>query len=238
MSVSNPSSPPSFGHNNFVVVAVVVVVVVVLSAALRIWIIKRRRGYWRSRTMFPAAPGIIPPRQQLPMYTRRNFRQPNRYAANRSTRANFVYQPTRPTTRTTTTLVQQPPSPNTRYSNSPVAEPPPFLSVTPPPEPRPLHFPIAEHEQPDFTLDLVERMRQVQVLMVEIHKLENESGGAVNHRQRIQELQRRVMELSDTMPATTTDVVGQRQVGSNIPSTNLPGLASVHTSEPPPAYVR
>ncbi|KAF8816476.1 hypothetical protein BYT27DRAFT_7248265 [Phlegmacium glaucopus] len=141
--------------------------------------------------------------------------------------------------RTTTTVVQQPPSPNTRHSNSQVAGPP-FLSITPLTEPQPIHSPISEHEQPHFILDF-ERIHQVQVMMVDIHRLENEPGGAVNHRQRIQELQRRVMELSNTTPATATDIeVGQYQVGSNIPPipTNLPGLASVQTSEPPPAYIR
>ncbi|KAF8815613.1 hypothetical protein BYT27DRAFT_6665579 [Phlegmacium glaucopus] len=142
-------------------------------------------------------------------------------------------------TRTTTTLVQQPPSPYTRRSNSRVAEPP-LLSIIPPTEPPPIHSPISEHEQPHFTLDLVERIQQVQVVMVEIHRLENEPGGAVNHRQRIQELQRRVVELSNTTPTTATDIVGQYQAGTNILPipTNLPGLASVQTSEPPPAYIR
>lgn len=46
------------------------------------------------------------------------------------------------------------------------------------------------------TSDLMDRMRQVQILMVEIHRLENSSGE--RNSQRIQELKQRVMELSNT----------------------------------------
>lgn len=44
--------------------------------------------------------------------------------------------------------------------------------------------------------ELMERMRQVQALMVEIHRLESESGE--RNGQRVQELRQRVMELSNT----------------------------------------
>lgn len=66
------------------------------------------------------------------------------------------------------------------------------------------------------TSDLMDRMRQVQILMVEIHRLESSPGE--RNAQRIQELQQRVMELSNTD--------GHESV-------------PVHTtpdSQPPPAY--
>jgi hypothetical protein len=66
------------------------------------------------------------------------------------------------------------------------------------------------------TSDLMDRMRQVQILMVEIHRLESSPGE--RNTQRIQELKQRVMELSNTD--------GHESV-------------PVHTtpdSQPPPAY--
>jgi hypothetical protein len=57
----------------------------------------------------------------------------------------------------------------------------------------------------------MDRMREVQILMVEIHRLENSSEE--RNSQRIQELKRRVMELSNTDEHE-----------------------SVHTAQPPPAY--
>lgn len=52
--------------------------------------------------------------------------------------------------------------------------------------------------QPTEPLDLMERMRQVQVLMVEIHRLESEPESGEWKNQRVQELKQRVIELSNT----------------------------------------
>jgi hypothetical protein len=58
-------------------------------------------------------------------------------------------------------------------------------------------------------------MREVQMLMVEIHRLENDSRP--NNRARIQELQQRATELSDTQ---NSDVAASGQM-----------------QRPPPAYL-
>jgi len=55
----------------------------------------------------------------------------------------------------------------------------------------------------------MDRMREVQTLMLEIHRLESDPG--TNNRSRIQELQRKVTELSDTQNsnvATSGQILG------------------------------
>jgi hypothetical protein len=65
-------------------------------------------------------------------------------------------------------------------------------------------------------MSLVDRMREVQTLMLEIHQLESDPGP--DNRLRIQELQRRVTELSDTQ-------------NSNVAASSL-------VLGPPPAYAQ
>jgi len=182
-------------NSTFVIIIIVIVVFIVISIFLAL----RRRL------------SNIPQSQQLQMTTRRNHPLQLRRDRRSAGIPNFVSQPTRP-------IPNAIRSPNT-------AIPPPFLSIVHPQEPPPIHSPIRSPTlAPNLTLDLVERMRQVQIMMIEIHRLENESTSG-NHRQRIQELQQRVMALSDTAPDTT---IGSHQTTSNLPP--------AETSDPPPAY--
>jgi len=128
-----------------------------------------------------------------------------------------------------------PPPPSPAYPRSPFPPTPPSPKFSPnPPSGPPL--PTAPHSisgsqqisPPPATSDsekpptnpspdqmsLVDRMREVQTLMLEIHQLESDAGS--NNRSRIQELQRRVTELSDTQ-------------NSNVATSGL-------VLGPPPAY--
>ena len=185
--------------------------------------------------MLPTAHDIIPQPQQ--QFSKQPFlRQPNRRCC-RSGRTDFTYQPAGPAS---TTIIIHPSPANSNAirpshrSNPAVSEP--FHSITLPPEPLAVHTSVPEHGR----LDLVERMRRVQTMMIEIHRLENESRSGMNHGQQIQELHRRVMELSDSdvTHGTTgsTAAISRQQVSSHIP----PSLGSigVEINEPPPAYAR
>jgi hypothetical protein len=82
-------------------------------------------------------------------------------------------------------------------SGSQSTSPPPPISEKPPTNP--------SSEQ----TSLMDRMQEVQTLMLEIHRLESDPGP--NNRSRIQELQRKVTELSDTQNsnvATSGQVLG------------------------------
>lgn len=179
--------------------------------------------------MLPTAHGVIPQPQQ--QFSKHPFlRRPN----GRSARADFAYQPAGPTI--------HPSAANSNaicpshQSNSAVSEP--FHSITLPPEPLAVHPSIPEHGHLDSTLDLVERMRRVQTMMIEIRRLENESRSGMNHRQQIQELHRRVMELSgsDVTRGTSSPAISRHQVSAHIPPS--PGPIGVEINEPPPAYAR
>jgi len=67
-------------------------------------------------------------------------------------------------------------------------------------------------------MSLVDRMREVQTLILEIHRLESDAGP--NNRSRIQELQQRVTELSDTQ------------------NSNVAVTTSGPVLGPPPAYAQ
>ena len=184
--------------------------------------------------MLPTAYDTIPRTQQ--QFSKRPFlRQPNRRCC-RSARPDFAYQPAGPTS-TTITIHPSPADLNTirpsHQSNPAVSH-----SITLPPEPLAVHTSIPEHGR----LDLVERMRRVQTMMIEIHRLENESRSGMNHRQQIQELHRRVMELSDSdsdvARGISTAAISRHQVSSHIPPTRSPGSIGVEINEPPPAYAR
>ena len=87
----------------------------------------------------------------------------------------------------------------------------------PPFSPAPITTQSTPPPNPATSSDLMDRMRQVQMLMLEIHRLEGESRE--ENYQRLQELKQRVAELSATDMRTG------------------PGMTSVPDSyQPPPAY--
>jgi hypothetical protein len=108
-----------------------------------------------------------------------------------------------------------PPTPSSpRFSPNPPSGPslptaaqsiPGSQSISPPPL-------ISEKQRTNPSsgqTSLMDRMREVQTLMLEIHELESEPEP--NNRSRIQELQRRITELSDTQTsnaATSGQVLG------------------------------
>jgi len=96
--------------------------------------------------------------------------------------------------------------------SQPTQAPHPIFQPTPTPTPPP----IGEKAVPLAQVDLMDRMREVQTLMVEIHRLESDPGP--HNRERIQELQQRVTELSDTQNSNVT--------------------TSGQALGPPPAYVQ
>ena len=128
-----------------------------------------------------------------------------------------------------------PPPPNAAYSRTPYPPKPPSPKFSPNAPPGP-SLPTAPHSisesqsilPPPATseklptnplpdqMSLVDRMREVQTLMLEIHQLESDAGP--NNRLRIQELQRRVTELSDAQ-------------NSNVATSGL-------VLGPPPAYAQ
>ncbi|PPQ82139.1 hypothetical protein CVT25_015146 [Psilocybe cyanescens] len=101
------------------------------------------------------------------------------------------------------------PVPHTSPPSSPVPQPAPSFPLSP--------ADIGAPVQTVESMSLVDRMREVQNLMLEIHSLEREPATADN-RAKIQELQRRVTELSD---------VSDTQPTQQVPVTNPP-------REPPP----
>jgi len=107
-----------------------------------------------------------------------------------------------------------PSSPN--FSLPPPTQPTQAPHLISQPTPTPFPPPIGEKEVPLAQGGLMDRMREVQTSMAEIHRLE--SGPGPDNRERIQELQRRVTELSDTQNSNVT----------------TPGQAL----GPPPAYVQ
>lgn len=111
-----------------------------------------------------------------------------------------------------------PPYRNTRL-NPPMPMPVPIpQSLSPPP--------INRSPPPDSPpSDLIDRMRQVQMLMMEINRLQSASGE--RNSQRIQELQQRVVELSDTDGQAVP--LPQAMVDPRIPPP--------HPRTPPPAYL-
>ncbi|KIM41093.1 hypothetical protein M413DRAFT_445818 [Hebeloma cylindrosporum] len=120
-----------------------------------------------------------------------------------------------------------PPPPGAAYPSSPYPPAPSspkfFPNPIPTSPPNPAHsrsgshstsppHPISEKRRTNPSseqMSLVDRMQEVQTLMLEIHRLESDPGS--NNRVRIQELQRRVTELSDTgnsNVATSGQVLG------------------------------
>ena len=118
-----------------------------------------------------------------------------------------------------------PPPPSNTYPHSPYSTTLPSPKPSPnfpslPPAPYPISGsqstspPHATSEKPQIDpssdqTNLMDRMREVQALMLEIHRLESDPGP--NNRSRIQELQRRVTELSDTQNsnvATSGQILG------------------------------
>ncbi|KAF8808495.1 hypothetical protein BYT27DRAFT_7189005 [Phlegmacium glaucopus] len=99
-------------------------------------------------------------------------------------------------------MPMQPTNPNYRSPMQPTQPIPyhsPYVVNPPMPVPQPFYpTPVIPNPplppQPTES-DLMERMRQVQLLMVEIHRLESESGE--RNEQRVQELKQRVIELSN-----------------------------------------
>ena len=97
---------------------------------------------------------------------------------------------------------------------------PPNRSVNPVPVPQVFPPVVPVPSSPlQATSNLIDRMRQVQTLMIEIHRLESESGE--RNSQRVQELRQRVIELSDTN--------GQEPVHG-------PAEPTPDSLQPPPAY--
>ena len=120
-------------------------------------------------------------------------------------------RPTNPDFRTP--MTPNPPTLNPNQYN-------PIPLATPVPQPVIPSSVISNSSSPPelaSTSDLMDRMRQVQVLMVEIHRLENASGE--RNTQRIQELNQRVMELSSADRHEPT-----------------PASQPTPDSQPPPAY--
>lgn len=99
-------------------------------------------------------------------------------------------QPTYPNFQMPMQPTQPIPSYNPYVVNPPMPFPQPFSSTPVIPNP-------STPPQPTEPPDLMERMRQVQVLMVEIHRLESDPESGRND-QRVQELKQRVIELSNT----------------------------------------
>lgn len=91
------------------------------------------------------------------------------------------------------------------FNPTPIIPDQPFIPTPIIPD-RPLTPPhiIPNPSSPPATSDLMDRMRQVQMLMVEIHLLENVPPAEQNT-PLIQELKRRVMELSNTDGNVPTD---------------------------------
>ena len=190
----------------FIIPLAAIIVFVFFFVALMLLIRRRQRNrkrmpaFWQSNvpdTLKGTA--FIPPR---------NFVMPAQ-----PTYSNFQVpmQPTQPIP-THNPLVNSPmPAPQRipSHSSSVVDPPMPFPQripshnslVNPPmPVPQP-YFPAPVISSPSTPpqpteSDLMERMRQVQMLMVEIHRLENES--VERNDQRLQELKQRVIELSNT----------------------------------------
>ena len=78
-----------------------------------------------------------------------------------------------------------------------------------PPAPVPQHSPelVRLSSPPNTPSNLVDRMREVQTLMLEIHQLESEPGSN-NNNEKIQELQRRVAQLSRTDASLNNNASG------------------------------
>ncbi|KAJ3505616.1 hypothetical protein NLJ89_g7325 [Agrocybe chaxingu] len=96
----------------------------------------------------------------------------------------------------------------------------------------PVVLTVASLQEPDRTApiptSLLERMREVQRLMMEIHKLEGRPGATQEeegtNRQRIRELQQRITELSE------------RESDNRVDDTTGPSPMTPAIREPPPAY--
>ena len=147
-----------------------------------------------------------------------------------------THTPSRPTRQPTwntpappyTPPSQPPPSPRPTSPRSNVTRPPaPPSFPVPQPAPAPstpsptqispnnppveVHFPTPTAASSPQTqpISLMDRMREVQTLMLERHRLESDTSGA-NNRPRIQELQQRVTDLSDVEGSGTQAAVNAR----------------------------
>ncbi|KAF8888710.1 hypothetical protein CPB84DRAFT_1749443 [Gymnopilus junonius] len=109
------------------------------------------------------------------------------------------------------------------------ASPPPAPQVSPHNPPVEIHFPkpstTSPSPPPPQSLSLMERMREVQMLMLDIHRLESDTTGTHN-RARIQELQHRVTELSNVDSQGTLAEVNPRNAREP-PPYNLDGREGI-----------
>jgi len=195
----------------YVAVIVAILVLATLGAMLRVLAMRRARARCNAFAV-PLIPAYPHPPTQPPQNFGQNPYQPQPWT-------------TPPPTLTSPSLPQpsilsyQPPPAAYARAPDPMTPSFPNLSPSPPSQPNQAPLPIfqpvplppivGEKQIPLEQMSLADRMHEVQTLMVEIRRLESDPGP--NNRMRIQELQRRVTELSDTENthvSTSVQVIG------------------------------
>ncbi|KDR84687.1 hypothetical protein GALMADRAFT_237553 [Galerina marginata CBS 339.88] len=199
-----------------------VVAIVALSSLgilLRIMAVRRARTAAIMRQNALPGPILYPQRPQSAMPLQGYYTQPrppaNSYTQNRPPNQN-TWNPPAPAYSPPYQPPPAPPPASPRFNNNP--PPPVFPTPTVPSPPQPPSNRSQPGSQPQTTVadppprpeedgsqlqtNLLDRMREVQTLMLEIHQLESQPGSQTN-RTKIQDLQRRVTELSgvDSRPA-------------------------------------
>jgi len=241
--MSSPSGP----HNPSAIYIGAVVAVLALSSVgiiLRVLAAQRARAAARNALSGPLGYPQRPQSQAMPMpgYHPQPRPPPNTYAQNRpplqetwSMPAPAYSPPYRPPTsqpprspRYNNTTPPAPSFPTPQAAQPPRSIPPFEPEASPSNPPAEVNFPSEPPRTitnpPEQPLSLVERMREVQNLMLEIHRLESDASSQ-NNRAQIQELQRRVTALSDTegQSSPSADNTGVINNASNPPPYTLDG---------------
>jgi len=226
--MSSPSTHPS---TIYIGAVVAILVISVIGIVLRVSAVKRARNALRNPLPGPVGYPQRPQSHAMPL---RGYQLPPMPPPSISAQNRPPLQETWTMPAPAYTPSYQPPTPQTpaspRFNNAstppprsfPIPQPAQSPRSAAPPEPRAspanppaeVNFPSSPLRSapspPEQSSSLVERMREVQNLMLEIHRLESDTSSQ-NNRTRIQELQRRVTELSDTEaqppPMPTTGAV-------------------------------
>jgi len=185
-----------------------IIVLASLGAMLRVLAIRRARARCNAFAV-PLVPAYGHPPTQPPQ----NFGQNPYYPQPWTTPPPTLTSPAFP--QPPSSSYQPPPAAYARGQDPMTSN----LSLNPPSQPnqatqpisQPIPLPplVGEKQIPLEQMTLADRMHEVQTLMIEIRRLESDPGP--NHRTRIQELQRRVTELSDTQNpnvSTSVQVIG------------------------------